>query len=76
MTFVKSKKVTPQYPKESEMEAAVTPAVRKLYCRHNDRYQKRIHSTRSKCLISDCKFGWKRKQLVQKFWHSRNKLRF
>jgi hypothetical protein len=34
MTFVKVKKLTPQYPKESE-EASVTSAVRKLYCKHN-----------------------------------------
>jgi hypothetical protein len=35
MTFVKLKKQTPLYPKDSEAEAVVTVAVRKMHYRHN-----------------------------------------
>jgi hypothetical protein len=31
-----------------------------------DRGQKKIHGTESKCVISDCELRWKRKQPVQK----------
>jgi hypothetical protein len=66
MAYMNLKKLIPWYLKESEVEAVVTAAARIVLQTQQGRGWKRIHGSKSKCVISDCELGCKRKQPVQK----------